>query len=72
MKFKKGEEVLFSGSLNGQNLFTYHTAHVPDNYYDCFGIHLSFLSNKEDPLNQKRKEFFAKFFLYDSNYIDVM
>jgi hypothetical protein len=71
--FKKGEEVLFSSPMNGQNLFVHHGVVLDNNdAYDCYGIQLTFKGNKDDPLAQKRKDFFAKFFLYDSPQIDVM
>ncbi len=70
--FKKGEEVTVSGRINGMNLLTYQGVVIENNYFDCYGLVLSFSQNKDDALSQKRKEFFAKFFLYDTQELDIM
>lgn len=58
--------------MNGQNLLAYHGITVDNNYYDCYGIQVTFSGNKDDSLSEKRRRFYAKFFLYDSNQVDVM
>ena len=70
--FKKDEEVVFSGQMNGQNLLAYHGITIDNNHWDCYGIQVTFTGNKDDSMASKRKNFFAKFFLYDSSQIDVM
>jgi hypothetical protein len=70
--FKKDEEILFSTQLSGQNLLAYQGITVENNHYDCYGIQVTFTGNKDDSIANKRRDFFAKFFLYDSAQIDVM
>ncbi len=70
--FKKGEEVTVNGRINGINLLAYQGASVENNYYDCYGLVLSFSQNKDDSLSLRRKDFFAKFFLFDTQELDIM
>ena len=58
--------------MSGQNLLLYYGTTMENNVYDCYGMQITFTSNKEDLLATKRKEFFAKFFLYDAQHVDVM
>jgi len=70
--FEKDEEITFASQISGPNLFNIHGAVPSSNSYDCYGITVSFTSNKDDTLAEKRKNFFRKFFLYDSSHNDVM
>lgn len=65
-----GQQIFINKGLNNDKYLISHGMVIKDNSYDCFSMSLSFSSRYDDPLSKQRKTFFAKFFLYDSNYTD--
>jgi hypothetical protein len=69
---KKSEQVYVDLGSSNNDLLLHHGITLENNYHDCYLLTLGFTSIHEDPLKNERKKFFAKFFLYDSNEVDLM
>lgn len=70
--FYKDEEVYENIGWNNENLLTYQGKLVENNFHDCYSLTLVFSERKEDKLANKRKDFFKKYFMFDSQNIDLM
>jgi hypothetical protein len=70
--YNKGQEVYYNLGASNNDHLIYHGITLENNPNDCYNIFLSFTDNTDDDLKDKRKEFFSKFFMYDSNHQDLM
>ena len=70
--FKKDQEIFENVGLNSDYYLLYQGVVVEPNSNDCYSITLSFSERKDDELKYKRRDFFSKYFLYDSNESDEM
>ena len=70
--FTKNSEVYDNYGQTNEIYLIYHGFILEDNFFDCYSFAATFTERREDPLAQKRKSFFEKFFLYDKSHIDLM
>ena len=68
----KGSQVFLNLGYSNQNYLLYHGIALKDNSHDCYAITATFTERQEDELREQRKNFFAKYFLFDKNEIDQM
>jgi hypothetical protein len=68
----KDSQVFVNLGMSNENYLLYHGIALRDNSHDCYSVSLSFSERQDDELKANRKEFFAKYFLYDKNDIDQM
>jgi len=69
---KKDDQIFIGLNISNDALLLHHGITLENNYYDCYLLNIGFTSRHEDPLKIERKNFFSKFFLYDSNHVDQM
>jgi len=70
--YTANDEIFKNPGLNGDRLLIYHGLVLKDNIFDCFSFSATFTEKKEDMLTNQRKDFFAKFFMYDRSHQDLM
>lgn len=70
--YTKNDIIVENINTNNEKLLMKYGRVMFDNSKDCFGIGMSFTSNKEDQLSEKRASFFSKYFLFDENHNDYM
>ena len=68
----KNEQLFESFKYSNDYLLVHHGMTLENNYHDCFLLNMGFTNRQDDSLRNERKNFFAKFFLYDSNHLDTM
>jgi hypothetical protein len=69
--FAENFQVFINPGLNSDHYLIYHGFVLDPNVHDCYSLTLSFM-DRDDDLKYKRKEFFSKYFLFDSNDTDEM
>ena len=70
--FKKNDKISLLMNLRNERYLLYYGRIVENYKYDCFTFSLSFSSKKEDSLAQRRVSFYQKYFLFDSNEVDLI
>jgi hypothetical protein len=70
--YSQNFQVYVNPGLNSDHYLIYHGFVLDPNVHDCYSLSLSFSDKSDDDLRDKRKQFFAKYFLFDSNENDEM
>lgn len=70
---EKENEITFNPKQNSDNLLMYNGIFLENNEkHDCFSFTLSFNERVDDRLLKDRNDYFKKYFLFDSDYVDII